>query len=485
MTDRRIGLFCLVDGEALSHAFPVEMETSKTIGDLKDLIKAKKAPRFDDIAAAELTLWRVAVPDDDKDDETCIFLDNLLVKNKLRAASKLSMVFDADFPEDTIRVMIQHPPPGSSPKRHHPHTLINIIGLAGLTEKAVVDGEYDLALLDNKERVTLLGFIGQKVGRLDAFRSLPNTALALQGTKRKSMDKLSALDGTKWRGMDKLCTPGGIQLPVVNAKNLYIRKTYVDLYDTIYCRFESKRPYAAYENEKHVVVTGTAGIGKSAFLVYFAIRLLAESDDDDPPIIVFHTKGSRKCYVFGGRSTVRSGDVEAFEPFLSLPDTWYFVDSSHDPVLGQAKTVIAYSTKILYSEARQFKDVDKEVTWRHHMAPWDLEELKKCRTNVVDFEALPLEAVEDLYSNLGGVPRYVLRWAMEAFNLKDLEGAKDPEGTKNLEDAKACARLERAKTAACFRLEGAISMVKDPLTLMQFFAQGKDSLEFSSRLIHR
>ncbi|KAG9065188.1 hypothetical protein KI688_002511 [Linnemannia hyalina] len=57
-------LFCLVDG-----AFPVEIESTKTIGDLKKLIKAEQSPDFDDIVANNLTLWRVSIPDDENDDE--------------------------------------------------------------------------------------------------------------------------------------------------------------------------------------------------------------------------------------------------------------------------------------------------------------------------------------------------------------------------------------------------------------------------------
>ncbi|KAK5796915.1 hypothetical protein F5H01DRAFT_401324 [Linnemannia elongata] len=109
----------------------------------------------------------------------------------------------------------------------------------------------------------------------------------------------------------------------------------------------------------------------------------------------FPHQTERECYVFGGRSTVRSGNIEAFKPFLSLPDTWYFVDSTPDPVLGRAKTVISASPKTLFSEAHQYQDVDKRVAWRYYMAPWSLEELKKCRISVVGFEVVPLEAVKN------------------------------------------------------------------------------------------
>ncbi|KAH7056123.1 hypothetical protein BKA57DRAFT_196881 [Linnemannia elongata] len=341
MNDIHLTLFCLVDGEATSNAFCVKIESSKTIGDLKEFIKTKTND-FQDVDADKLTLWRVSIHDDD-DNDLPVLLDSVPVKKKLRATNKLSMVFDADLPEDTIHVIVQRPPLAAkrdreedaglsfTRKRHQPHTLMDAIEEAGLTEKAVVDDRSDLFRLDNKERVSLLGFIGQDVAGDDIFSSLSRTALELHGANIKDMDKLSA--------------PCGILLPVVDTNDIYVREAYKDLYDTILGTFENNTPCTGNAVKKHVIVTGTSGIGKSAFLVYFAIRLLAESNDDNPPIFVFHTKRSAKCYIFGGRSTVRSGDIEAFEPFLNLPDTWYFVDSSPDPVLGRAKTVISASPR--------------------------------------------------------------------------------------------------------------------------------------------
>jgi hypothetical protein len=49
------------------------------------------------------------------------------------------------------------------------------------------------------------------------------------------------------------------------------------------------------------------------------------------------------------------------------------------------------------------------------MAPWSLEELKICRTKVSSFKVVPLEAPEDLYAKIGGVPRYVLERPMKVF----------------------------------------------------------------------
>ncbi|KFH63328.1 hypothetical protein MVEG_10738 [Podila verticillata NRRL 6337] len=258
--------------------------------------------------------------------------------------------------------------------------------------------------------------------------------------------------------MDKLSAPGNSVSPVVQASDLYVRQTYKDLFDEILKMFENSQ-------EKQIVVTGTPGIGKSVFLIYLAIRLLAESDDDNPPIIIFHTKWSDICFVFGGCSTVRSGNIKDFTPFLTLTDTWYFVDSAPEPVLDKARTVVSVSPKTLFSED-SYLDIDKDVAWRYYMAPWNLEELKKCRSCVEDLKVVPLQVVEELYSRIGGVPRYVLARPKKELRLypNNLEGAKE----------KSCERLVQA-----------LGRVEDPVMMMQLFVQGKDSLDFSSRLVHR
>ncbi|KAG0325768.1 hypothetical protein BG004_003121 [Podila humilis] len=62
MTDNVLTLFCLVDGEATSNAFSIKMPSSDTVNDLKDLIKTKQSPDFDDIVANKRNLWCVSIP---------------------------------------------------------------------------------------------------------------------------------------------------------------------------------------------------------------------------------------------------------------------------------------------------------------------------------------------------------------------------------------------------------------------------------------
>ncbi|KAF9965805.1 hypothetical protein BGZ73_001262 [Actinomortierella ambigua] len=110
MTTPTLTLFCLVDGEATSNAFPVEIEPSKSIGSLKKVIKSEKTPRFDDIAADELTLWRVSIPVEDE--ETPILLDNVLEDKKKLSSPRmrLSTLFPKS-PDDETYILVQRPPP--------------------------------------------------------------------------------------------------------------------------------------------------------------------------------------------------------------------------------------------------------------------------------------------------------------------------------------------------------------------------------------
>ncbi|KAF9537358.1 hypothetical protein EC957_008398 [Mortierella hygrophila] len=113
MPNNLLPLFCLVDGEATTNAFPVEIESTKTVGDLKELISSNIPNTFSGVDAKDLTLWRVSIPDDDGDDEVPIVLDkvNNKDKKKLRATSELSEVFPSKPPKDTIHVIVQRPPP--------------------------------------------------------------------------------------------------------------------------------------------------------------------------------------------------------------------------------------------------------------------------------------------------------------------------------------------------------------------------------------
>ena len=82
------------------------------------------------------------------------------------------------------------------------------------------------------------------------------------------------------------------------------------------------------------------------------------------------------------------------------------------------------------------------------------------------FPNVPQDLMERLYAKMGGVPRYILQ-------ASETEFVRNPNDIITAED-KAFSRVRRA-----------IDEVKDASKLLEYIGQAKDSLEFSSRLLHR
>jgi hypothetical protein len=60
-----LSLNCFVLGDDPDRFFTVEILKNKNVSILKDLIKEKKAPHLDHVAASDLDLWQVSFPIDD------------------------------------------------------------------------------------------------------------------------------------------------------------------------------------------------------------------------------------------------------------------------------------------------------------------------------------------------------------------------------------------------------------------------------------
>ncbi|KAG9062573.1 hypothetical protein KI688_005488 [Linnemannia hyalina] len=112
MTDnfQNLTLFCLVDGEATSNAFSVKVPSSGTVDDLKDVIKTKKAPRFDDVAADELTLWHVEHPVIAANKHQPVLLNAIDSATELDPTDDIVDVFAETPPKKTIHILVQRPP---------------------------------------------------------------------------------------------------------------------------------------------------------------------------------------------------------------------------------------------------------------------------------------------------------------------------------------------------------------------------------------
>ncbi|KAG0285900.1 hypothetical protein BGZ96_009925 [Linnemannia gamsii] len=118
MSEKYVIFFCLVDGEDAANAFPVEIECTKTISDLTKRIKFEKALQFDDIAAEDLTLWRVSISVAPASMYNPIVLSEvagLPQPAELVPTSDVSEVLPKNPPTDTIHILVQLPPQVHAP----------------------------------------------------------------------------------------------------------------------------------------------------------------------------------------------------------------------------------------------------------------------------------------------------------------------------------------------------------------------------------
>ncbi|KAG0307281.1 hypothetical protein BGZ99_001489, partial [Dissophora globulifera] len=111
MTEHRLNMFCLVDGEPVSKVFSIKPTPADTVDDLKNLIKSALSPQFDDIAAKDLTLWSVSISVKDVDKTNPIVLTEVKSATELDPTDEISDVFDDKLPKKTIHIIVQRPLP--------------------------------------------------------------------------------------------------------------------------------------------------------------------------------------------------------------------------------------------------------------------------------------------------------------------------------------------------------------------------------------
>src|SRR6266498_3082451 len=101
-----ITLLCLVKGNTTANAFPVHIEGSSLVGDLKDAIKAKKQNDFAGVDADKLKLWKVSIPDDQDDLLNSLSLDD---EPELLATREIGDYWTEKPPKRHIHVIVSPP----------------------------------------------------------------------------------------------------------------------------------------------------------------------------------------------------------------------------------------------------------------------------------------------------------------------------------------------------------------------------------------
>ena len=102
-----LSLNCLVVGDDPDRIFTVKILKTENVSILKDLIKEKKAPHLDHVAASDLDLWQVSFPIDDL--ETELRNINLARYPKLSPPSKKLTTFFTDAADDCLHVIAKAP----------------------------------------------------------------------------------------------------------------------------------------------------------------------------------------------------------------------------------------------------------------------------------------------------------------------------------------------------------------------------------------
>ncbi|KAG0302827.1 hypothetical protein BGZ98_007201 [Dissophora globulifera] len=109
MTNNQWTLWCLLDGD--STTFPVEIESTKTIGALKKAIKDDNSVAFANVDAKMLTLWKVSVPVLPEKERKGISLAGVPSPEKLDETDDVCDVFKETLPKKTIHIIVQRPLP--------------------------------------------------------------------------------------------------------------------------------------------------------------------------------------------------------------------------------------------------------------------------------------------------------------------------------------------------------------------------------------
>jgi hypothetical protein len=108
-----VTLLCLVNGD--SSAFPVRIDKTLLVGDLKNEIKKAKAPEFDNFAADKLTLWKVNIPDDGEAAIQRLALQaDTANEIKMRPTKKIGEYYREQPAEGHIHVVIERPAVGGA-----------------------------------------------------------------------------------------------------------------------------------------------------------------------------------------------------------------------------------------------------------------------------------------------------------------------------------------------------------------------------------
>ncbi|CAI2192210.1 14249_t:CDS:2 [Funneliformis geosporum] len=181
---------------------------------------------------------------------------------------------------------------------------------------------------------------------------------------------------------------------------LKIRKSYRDLLSVI------------FDDEiRKLRITGNPGIVKTYF-IYYLLYQLALRD----AIVVYDNFNETRPIIFEGEKALIS-DSDGIEVYLRNLAVWYIING-RQPKNVNAKTILICSLKRVH-----YAQFDKYTGLTIRYIPrWNWKEIKNCRKKLYN-DKVPLELTQELFSNWGVIPRYVLEKANDRTQQSKLNDA--------------------------------------------------------------
>ncbi|CAB4385786.1 unnamed protein product [Rhizophagus irregularis] len=285
----------------------------------------------------------------------------------------------------------------------------------------------------------------------------------IESTFKNIFDLVKNIRNSSTPILDKQCFikhPQDKILAVIEKPTMYVRESFVDLYHILTNKTSKGSGHK-------FIITGTAGIGKSCFLIYMLIRLLCEPKN---VTVIFQAYQSEDFYYFRcfGDVVFKRGSYNDFSTYIDSPETWYLADDILSPELVQAKSVVALSPKGVVKD--EFQAYDKEAVLSFNMPPWSLDELTLCRQHV--YTDVSEEIMLALYEKAGGVPKYIFPRVDKLLQYLDPEAPKDVKKSKVVEHSLS-------------RIERALLKTKEFDKLVSCISEKAYFIKFSSHLVHK
>ena len=191
-------------------------------------------------------------------------------------------------------------------------------------------------------------------------------------------------------------------LPMANRytrKEFYVRPCYAEYYDLIVTLLENTMQWK--ESKDQIIVTGTPGIGKSIFYIYFFQRWRRENPSSTVVVASFYDDRSPpKCFVFN--PTDRKGVKINFSQAEDYPEALHLYDGvpSGHPADFRMVCFTSPNRNWLYSLRKNFGHIAL------YMPLWTLEELQDANAQLK--LGIEPETIYERFQFVGGTARYCL-----------------------------------------------------------------------------